>query len=200
MLETIRDVVAVVGGLAGIIGGSAGMIARYRAPKLDVSYTDFIGVVISKERTTPKLHLPLCLSNMSNKPGVITHVSLHAQPVNGGERHKFEWDLFWIDDAEGGKRSPEKQPVPIPIPALSGTERNIQFGCSNTVTWRPDLYQFELEIRAGRGRKSKQMSSFYFRLSRSRCDSWYEGPRLQIPGVDQIPIYSSVDLVPELGA
>jgi len=197
-LETVGAIVGIVGGLVGIPGGIAGLIARYRPPKLEVSYSEYLGVVVSQTRTTSKLHLPLSISNMSNKPGMITHIALRVTPASDSKVVVFRWDRFWREH-EDGNRTPERRPIPIPIPALNNAERNVQFECLASLIWRSETYRFDLEIKAGRGKTAKQVSSFYIHPSESRCKSWYEGPRLPNAWVDEVPIYPSLSFVPDAG-
>jgi len=198
MLQIIGAIIGIIGGALGIFGGIAGLFARYRAPRLSIAYTDFIGIVLSHDRTTSKIHLPVTIANGSNKPGVITHMTVRVVALAEGTESEFNWGLFWREHEDGG-RSPERRPTPIPIPALSAAERSIQFEAKAPVKFIPQTYRGNLEIRAGRARITKRVSNFYFRPSEARCKSWYTGPRLSGPTVEMLPLYREPKEVPAGG-
>ncbi len=197
-LANAKNIVAFVGGIVGLVGGVMGIWSALRPPKIDVAHTDHIGVVVSPDGTTSRVHLPLVFSNLAKKPGVVTLLRLLMRPVGGGEGHEYEWGLFWKEGPDGA-RSRERRPSPVPVPGFTCVERNLQFDCPSSVTWKPQLYEFELHVRVGRGRTTKQVSRFYSRPSKERCALWYSKPKRAEHWVDDLSTFTESSQVPEGG-
>jgi hypothetical protein len=190
--------IPLAGAFVGMIGGIAGLVSALRPPKIVAAHTDHLGIVVSQDRSTSELHLPLVLSNTAKKPGVVTSLLLSVRPVNGTSSYLYEWAVFWKEDGQG-KRVRERQRSPIPIPGYTCIERNVGFACANGMVWKSQTYQCELTVKVGRGRARKRVSRFYARPSEARCKAWYEGQPLASSVVDDLPIFSKEGGVPADG-
>src|SRR6266571_42355 len=123
-LASVKEIIAVVGGIVGLIGGVMGIWSALRPPKIQVAHTDHIGVVVSPDGVTSKIHLPLVFSNLAKKPGVVTLLRLLIRPMGDSEHAEYEWGLFWKESLDGS-RSPERKPSPVPVPGFTCVERNL---------------------------------------------------------------------------
>ena len=163
-----------------------------------ISRTDHIGIVVTNERTTLNLHLPIVVTNMSKKPGVITLAQIIAIDTETQERKIFEWSLFWRF-SENGSRESERRSAPIPVAGLTNIERNIQFACTDDVQWQPHLYEFTLELHFGKTLFIKKRDKFYTKPSADHCNKWYKIGSPANPEVHDLAIYPSKAEVPKEG-
>jgi hypothetical protein len=193
-----KDWIALLGGLVGLVGGVAGLASALRPPKITAAHMDHVGVVVSTDRTTHKIHLPLVLTNVAKKPGAITLLALSMRPLGEGVAHEYEWGLFWKEDSQGN-RTAERRPAPIPMPGYTCVERSVQFDSRQPVQWTFQSYQFTLTVRVGRRVRRKRVSTFYTRPSQQRIHAWYQGTPLQPAWVDDIPIFGTPGDIPEGG-
>jgi len=197
-ISSIGGIIGLIGGVVGSIGGIVGLWSALRPPKIGAAHMDRLGVVISTNRTTSEVHLPLVLSNFAKKPGVVTFLRLSMRPIEGGQTHEYKWGLFWQEDAQGN-RTPDRRPAPVPVPGYTCAQLYIQFENAKTVQWKPQPYEFTLNVRIGRQRETNEISRFYTRPSKDRCNRWYQGSALPQATVDDIPIFQDPDDVPMNG-
>ncbi len=179
-----------------MIGGLAGLWATYRPLKVTVSHLDYLGIVISANGTTWKVHLPVVISNLAKVPGVITLMRLVVIPVGKNEVYTLDWGVFWKEDSQL-KRTIDRTSSPIPVPGFTCVERSIQFNCNKPIKWEPRLYNIELQVRTNRSRKLKTVSGFFLHPSDSQCSNWYKSNSYPSDRVEDIPIYMNRADVPE---
>ncbi len=200
----VQGWIALVGGIVGLVGGVTGIVSAFRPPKISVAHMDHIGIVVSRDPhtnqgSTQKVHLPLVLSNLAKKPGVVTSMALAMRECGRKEWRRYNWSLFWTETPDG-QRSRERGPSAIPIPGYACVERNIQFDAEQPIRWEPQLYEFRLLVWVGRGRRLRQVSTFYARPDKKRCDGWY-GIQTSIgPMVDDLPTFLERSDVPKAGS
>ena len=197
-ITDIYDWVKLLGGIVGLVGGLAGFISWLAPPRLLISRTDYLGVVNTRDRSTPNVHLPIVITNLSKKPAVITFARLLVKNTETGQENTFDWSLFWRVNAHG-LREAERRSSPIPIQGLTNVERNIEFGSNNTMQWQEHLYEITLELRAGRMRKLRSTHRFYTKPSHEHCDMWYNVGVPNNPQVYDLAIFDSKGQVPTEG-
>lgn len=192
----MKDTVVIIGGIVGLIGGLAGLWSTYRPLKVTVSHLDYLGIVISANGTTWKVHLPVVISNLAKVPGVITLIRLVVKPVEKNEIYKLDWGVFWKEDSQL-KRTIDRTSSPIPVPGFTCVERSIQFECDRPIQWESRLYKIELQVRTNRSRKLKTVSDFFFHPSTDHCSQWYGSNSFQGDTVVNVPIYLIRSDIPE---
>ena len=164
------------------------MVNIHRPLKVTVSHLDYLGIVVSADGTTWKIHLPVVISNLAKVPGVITLMRLIVRSDGTSEVYQLDWGVFWKEDSQL-QRTIDRTSSPIPVPSLTCVERSIQFNCDRRISWEPRLYEIELQVRTNKSRTAKTVSKFYLRPSDSRCGQWYKSNTYQSDRVEDIPIY-----------
>lgn len=198
LLDPLYKVVGVAGGLVGLVGGLFAIFSRFQPARIVVTHRNRLGVVVSVDGTTSKVHLPLVFTNVSKKPGVVRDLQLQMRRPDGSEVRTYRWGLTWRE-TDDGDRVPDHNPAAIPVPGLAGVERNLQFDSSDRITWQPTTYEFCLDVWQGARRRSRRVARFYARPSAQRIGRWYSGPHPTGPWVDDFDTFEDRSDVPPEG-
>lgn len=194
----MKDIVSIIGGIVGLISGLTVLWSTYRPLKVTVSHLDYLGIVVSADRTTWKIHLPVVISNLAKVPGVITLMRLVVRYQGNQEIYRLDWSVFWKEDSTL-QRMIDRASSPIPVPGFTCVERSVQFNCDRPMKWEPTLYEIELQVRTNRSKKLKTVSKFYLQPSNDRCRHWYTTNTHQRDRVEDIPVYLNPVDVPSDG-
>jgi hypothetical protein len=193
------ELIGILGGIVGFVGGLTALISVLRPPKIIVSHMDHIGILVfeegpahlpHEERTTlTRFYLPIVLSNIAKKPGVITSLELRVRSEREDREYSFSWNTICREDAEGQPK-PDKKPAPIPVPGFSCVERIIEFGSVEYIRWESKVYEFELLVEMGKNRILKSGSKFYFCPYLTQVWIWNDIPDNTTPRVEDCHICS----------
>jgi hypothetical protein len=184
--DLLKDWFAIVGGGAGLIAGVITFISTYKPLKVEIAHLDSIGLVIEKNGTIVKLHLPIVVTNLSKQPGAISSMRLSAKLPNG-KSYRFMWEVFWREN-EHMLRIIDRSVVPIPLQPFNCVEKSIGFVSEEPMKLEPGLYEFELEAVLFRGGAFKKVAKFFAQPTRETCNKLSLGHNHNMSYVEHIPI------------